>query len=155
MAYLQAVQAPLRAARAGKRDLRTQFAALCWRGRRGRVEVLLVTSRRSGRWIPPKGWPMRGLTPADAAAREAWEEAGATGRVSDACLGLYTYYKRRLRLPCAVAVFPLEVRSLARDWPERAERRRRWMPRAKAAARVREPELARIIASFEPRPGVR
>ena len=153
MAYLRAVQIPLRAARAGKRDLRTQFAALCWRARRGRVEVLLVTARRSGRWIPPRDWPMRGMTPAEAAAREAWEEAGAVGRTSESCLGLYTYYKNRLRLPCAVAVFPLEVRRLARAWPEAAERRRRWMARAEAAARVREPELARMIASFEPRPG--
>jgi 8-oxo-dGTP pyrophosphatase MutT (NUDIX family) len=150
MSYLQAVQIPLRAARAGKRDLRTQFAALCWRARRGRVEVLLVTARRSGRWIPPKGWPMRGLTPADAAAREAWEEAGAEGRTTDACLGVYTYYKKRLRLPCAVAVYPLEVRRLARDWPERSERRRRWMSRAKAASQVSEPELARILTSFDP-----
>ena len=153
MAHLQAVQIPLRAAGAGKRDLRTQFAALCWRARRGHVEFLLVTSRRSGRWIPPKGWPMRGLTPAAAAAREAWEEAGATGRASDVCVGLYTYYKNRLRLPCAVAVFPLEVRSLSRDWPERQERRRRWMSRDKAAALVREPELAQIVASFDPAGG--
>lgn len=155
MTFHRTVQLPLRATGAGKRDLRTQFAALCWRARRGHVEVLLVTSRRSGRWIPPKGWPMRGLTPAAAAAREAWEEAGAEGRVSEGCIGLYTYFKRSRRLPCAVAVYPLEVRRLARTWPEASERRRRWMPRSKAAARVREPELARIIASFEPSPGRR
>lgn len=150
MTHLRATQLPLRAKRAGKRDLRTQFAALCWRGGRGAVDVLLVTSRRSGRWIPPKGWPVPGMTPAEAAAREAWEEAGAVGRTADVCLGLYTYFKGSLGLPCAVAVYPLEVRRLERDWPEAAERRRRWMPRGKAAARVDEPELARIIATFDP-----
>ena len=142
----------------GRRDgLRTQFAALCWRVRKKRVEVLLVTSRETGRWIAPKGWPIEGLTPSEAAACEAWEEAGAVGRVDGLCLGLYSYVKIRREdgetvgeMPCAVAVFPVEVEKLARDFPEAGQRRRRWMSRRKAASRVTEPELARIIAGFDP-----
>ena len=156
MAQLGLVQLPLQIAGERKGDLRTQFAALCWRLRRGRVEVLLVTSRRTKRWIAPKGWPMKGLTPAAVAAREAWEEAGAVGAPLDLCLGLYTYVKTPEPgemgpgTPCAVAVFPVEVRRLERTFPEAGQRRRKWMSRRKAAARVAEPELARIIAAFNP-----
>ncbi|MFC6583776.1 NUDIX hydrolase [Sulfitobacter aestuariivivens] len=54
--------------------MRTQFAALCYRVKKGKVQVLLVTSRGTKRWIVPKGWPMDGKTPAQSAALEAWEE---------------------------------------------------------------------------------
>ena len=157
MAHQRATRVPLATAGEGTSALRTQYAALCWRRREKRVEVLLVTSRGTGRWIAPKGWPIEGLTPAGAAAREAWEEAGARGRVDEVCLGIYTYLKSLREdgevvggLPCAVAVFPLEVEALARDFPEAGQRRRRWMSRRKAASRVTEPELARLITGFDP-----
>ena len=67
-------QLPISLRGAAKSDVRTQFAALCYRIKRGKVQVLLVTSRRTKRWIVPKGWPMEGRTPADSAAQEAWEE---------------------------------------------------------------------------------
>ena len=56
-----------------------QFAALPWRGTGDRREYLLVTSRRTGRWIFPKGSPLVGEAPAAAALREAAEEAGVDG----------------------------------------------------------------------------
>ncbi|MEN9850080.1 MAG: hypothetical protein RL128_243, partial [Pseudomonadota bacterium] len=62
---------------------RTQYGALCWRMHRGKVEVLLITSRDTGRWVIPKGWPIDGLAPAQTAAREAWEEAGVEGDIAD------------------------------------------------------------------------
>ena len=86
-------QMPLEVRPLCKSDMRTQFAALCHRRRAGRTEVLLVTSRGTGRWIAPKGWPVAGLTPAETALQEAWEEAGVRGRVEDLCLGLYSYVK--------------------------------------------------------------
>jgi 8-oxo-dGTP pyrophosphatase MutT (NUDIX family) len=52
---------------------------LPWRIRKGEVQVCLVTSRGTGRWILPKGWPEKDLSHAEAAAREAWEEAGLKG----------------------------------------------------------------------------
>ena len=66
---------------------RTQYGALCWRMHRGKVEVLLITSRDTGRWVIPKGWPIAGLAPAETAAREAWEEAGVEGDIADDGLG--------------------------------------------------------------------
>ena len=58
-----------------------QYAALPYRIVRRRVEILLITSRDTRRWVIPKGWPMKGLKPQDAAAVEAAEEAGLIGEV--------------------------------------------------------------------------
>lgn len=147
-------QLPITIRAAHRSDVRSQFAALCFRMTGGRPEILLVTSRRSGRWIVPKGWPMHGLTPAASAAQEAWEEAGATGKVYERCLGLYSYNKITgdgAGLPCVAMVYPLRVKSLARDYPERGQRRRKWFSAKRAAACVAEPELARILRDFDPR----
>src|SRR5258708_16445379 len=60
-----------------KPPTRVQYGALPYRlNDDGSVEVLLVTSRETKRWIIPKGWPIKGLKPSKAAAREAYEEAG-------------------------------------------------------------------------------
>jgi 8-oxo-dGTP pyrophosphatase MutT (NUDIX family) len=144
---------PLHLGKSGKRDVRTQFAALPYRIVRGKCEVLLITSRETGRWIIPKGWPEDGMTAAASAAREAWEEAGIEGRVSDTCLGIYSYLKvldRRDRMPIVVAVFPVQVRRLHDDYPEKGERKRKWFSRKKAAARVQEPELGLMLKGFDP-----
>ena len=138
---------------AGKRGLRTQFGAFPWRQHRDEVQVLLVTSRGSKRWITPKGWPIDGETPADAAASEAWEEAGVTGNVDPTCMGIYSYIKGMSGeddLPCVVALYPLKVKKLADDWPEKGERKRRWFPLKKAASLVQEPDLKALILNFEP-----
>ena len=86
-------QLPISLQGARKGEVRTQFAALCYRVRQGKVQVLLITSRGAKRWIVPKGWPMDAKTPGAAAAREAWEEAGVRGRVTGGCLGVYSYTK--------------------------------------------------------------
>lgn len=140
---------------ARKGDMRTQFAALCYRIRRGKVQVLIITSRGSKRWIMPKGWPMEGKTPGASAAREAWEEAGVEGVASERCLGVYPYGKvvgGNESLPCLAMLYPLEVKSLAKKYPESGERRRKWVSRKKAARLVAEPELAQMLRSFDPRP---
>lgn len=130
---------------------RPQLAALCFRRRRGRTEVLLVTSRDTGRWVLPKGWPMKGRGPAGAAAREAYEEAGVLGRVAEVPIGVYHYSKAMpdgSALTCRVEVFPLEVRHLLDDYPERRQRVRRWMSPARAADSVAEPELRALLEAF-------
>lgn len=146
---------PVRLASAGKRDMRTQFGALCWRPRKTGFEVLLITTRRTGRWVIPKGWPIDGLTPVEAAREEAWEEAGVRGQASDLCLGLFTYTKvpedgDEDALPCMVAVFPMKVTKSSDKWPESASRKRKWFTPKKAALRIREPELQRILLTFDP-----
>jgi len=135
-----------------KTDLRTQFAALCYRIKNDKVQFCLVTSRRSGRWIVPKGWPMNGETPMDAAATEAYEEAGVRGTVQPRPIGVFSYYKvfSEDELPCIAVVYPLKVKKVLKTWPEKKERTRKWVPRKKAAALVDDPELRDIILGFQP-----
>lgn len=147
-------QLPISTNTSDKRDVRTQFAALCYRvNKKGKHKILLVTSRRSGRWIIPKGWPMDGQTPAAAAVQEAWEEAGVRGTTTGQCLGLYSYQKRHRRaapLPIVVMVYPLAVTEMEDDFPEQGQRERKWFSPKKAAGKVQEPELARILQEFCP-----
>lgn len=154
MGSFRTYQSPMRLDGAGKREPRMQFAALPFRRRKAEVEILLMTSRDTGRWIIPKGWPMDGKTPAEAAAQEAWEEGGLRGVVSETCAGFYSYSKLLPdddgRTPCIVAVFPLEVRKLEGEYPEEGIRKLKWFPQRKAAARVDEPELKKIIRNFTP-----
>lgn len=147
-------QNPISLRKARKTDLRTQFAALCYRIVNGKAQVLLITSRRGGRWIIPKGWPMDGKTPGEAALQEAWEEAGVSGKVAGPCLGLFSYHKdmeRKSDLPCVAMIYPVRVKSLAKDFPEAGMRKRKWMSPKKAAARISDPELAHIVRKFDPR----
>jgi 8-oxo-dGTP pyrophosphatase MutT (NUDIX family) len=127
-----------------------QFAALPWRQAEG-LEVLLVTSRETQRWVIPKGWPMKGRKPHLSAAREALEEAGVTGRISKRPVGSYGYVKRLKNgapLECRVEVFPLKVQRQRKSWPERHERASRWFAAAEAAQAVDEPELQKLIGDF-------
>ena len=141
-------------------EARIQYGALCWRGAADQIEVLLITSRDTGRWVIPKGWPMVGLAPEAAAAQEAWEEAGVQGTVSPVCVGRFGYLKclpAQAVVPCAVAVYGLRVTDLAASYPEISERRRQWFSRAEAGQLVDEPDLRQLIEAFVPpsegRPG--
>lgn len=134
-------------------EARVQTAALCYRvTTRGKTEVLLITSRETGRWVLPKGWPMAGKTAQEAAAREAYEEAGVEGEVAGHCLGFYSYRKLLadgVEQPCVVSVFPLRVRRLVTRFPERGQRRLKWFAARKAALKVAEPDLAELLAGFD------
>lgn len=137
---------------------RMQYAALCWRPGVTGVDILLITSRDTGRWVIPKGWPMLGLSPEAAAAEEAWEEAGVEGVMEPVCLGRYGYQKClsvATQVPCAVAVYGLRVMHEASKFPEAKERTRRWVPQTTAATMVNEPDLGALIAGFVPPTGGR
>lgn len=145
---------PLAVSGARKNDIRTQFAALCYRKKAGKLQVLIITSRRTGRWIVPKGWPVPEQSPTEAVATEAWEEAGVKGEVFSQPIGIFSYVKEiddAPDLPCVALVYPLKAQKVERDYPERAERKRMWVSRKKAAEMVDSQELARLIKSFDPR----
>ena len=138
-----------RARKAGRIPL--QYGALCFRNTPKGIRILLVTSRRSKRWISPKGWPMPGKTPAETAAEEAWEEAGVRGTPIPHSLGFYRYRKfidRKTNITCTVQVFPVLVTEQVRRFPEHGERRVKWMKPKTAAKRVSEADLAKIIRRF-------
>jgi 8-oxo-dGTP pyrophosphatase MutT (NUDIX family) len=131
------------------RPKRLQVAALCLRGDAALREVLMITSRDTGRWILPKGWPIDGLTAPGAALQEAWEEAGVkTGTITQEPLGSYDYDKRlNGGVPVAVEVKVYAVTDvrMADDYPEADVRNRRWMPPTEAAQLVDEPGLRAIL----------
>lgn len=136
----------------GKRDVRSQFGAVPWRNNNGKLEILIVTSRGTGRWILPKGWPMHGETPAEAAATEAFEEAGVTGKPSHLPAGFYSYMKQDglEKYPVVVAMFPLRVKKVLKDWPEKGQRKRKWVSRKKAAALLDDRDLRTLVRHFDP-----
>ncbi|MGB7316834.1 MAG: NUDIX hydrolase [Planktotalea sp.] len=145
--------APINMRGAKKTGLRTQFAALCYRLRKGKPEILLVTSRRTRRWIIPKGWPQDGMLPAQSAAIEALEEAGVEGKSYDESLGAFSYTKQHVSgrsLPCVALVYPLKVKTIHDSYREVKQRKRKWFRLAQAARKVSDPELAFIISNFDP-----
>ncbi|MEM8537918.1 MAG: NUDIX hydrolase [Pseudomonadota bacterium] len=125
-----------------------QIGALCLRKTKGTAEVLLVKSSR-GRWIVPKGWPIDGLTDAEAAKVEAWEEAGvAKGKISKKPVGGYLTVKRfddGRKVPCHVNVFQINVKNMVDSYPEAGPRRRKWMPVKKAAKKVEDDGLRLLL----------
>jgi 8-oxo-dGTP pyrophosphatase MutT (NUDIX family) len=132
--------------------MRLQYAALPYRrGSNSKTEVMLVTSRETGRWVIPKGWPQKRKKPHASAAREAREEAGIVGRIEHNSIGSYSY-KKRLKsgtlVPCEVRVFPMKVNRQKKEWPEKKEREVRWFSRTEASRAVGEPALRNIIRSF-------
>ncbi len=117
---------------------------------RGKVEVMLVTSRETRRWVVPKGWRIAKTANCLAAANEAWEEAGVRGLVHGKKIGSYTYEKQLKKdaLDVKVSVYLLAVTEIADAWPEQRERKRAWFTPAKAAAAVAEPELKELLLSL-------
>ena len=138
--------------RSGRSETR-QVAALPWRKTGEGLQVLMITSRETRRWVIPKGNRMAGKTDAEAAVIEAYEEAGVQGDVMGAPIGWFRYGKRLKsgRVQATIAsVYPLEVFIQLGAWPEDAQRERRWMSTEDAAAVVDEVELAELIRDFKP-----
>jgi 8-oxo-dGTP pyrophosphatase MutT (NUDIX family) len=125
-----------------------QYAALPYRIEGRQVEVMLITSRGTQRWVIPKGWPMQGLRPQDAAATEAVEEAGLLGELEEQPIGAYRYAKQLKAgraIDVQVIVFALRVTGQADEWKEQSERSWRWFRYRRAAGLVAEPGLKRLI----------
>jgi 8-oxo-dGTP pyrophosphatase MutT (NUDIX family) len=130
-------------------DRPLQTGALPWRiGRKKRFEVLLITGRRSRRWTIPKGWPMAGKTLAEAAAQEAFEEAGVRGTIDPVPVGTFDHTKQNLPsglLDVRILVHPLNVDRELSKWPEVGQRRRKWFSVEEAAKKVDSEELRALI----------
>jgi 8-oxo-dGTP pyrophosphatase MutT (NUDIX family) len=135
------------------RAVRTQYGALPYRfTETNSLEVLLVTTRETKRWIIPKGWPIKGLKSPKSAAREAYEEAGIRGTVGAKSIGSFSYEKRldesKGIIPCEVRVFPMLVKRQLDTWPEANEREARWFEPAKALSAIKDKGLRELIDSF-------
>jgi predicted phosphate transport protein (TIGR00153 family) len=129
-----------------------QFGVIPWRvDPDSGLQILLITSRDTGRWVIPRGNPMARLQGHETAAREAHEEAGVVGTISPSPVGRYSYEKKRGSgevVSATVTVYSLEVTRQHHSWPERHERTSRWFEPDKAAFVVDEPELKSLILAF-------
>jgi 8-oxo-dGTP pyrophosphatase MutT (NUDIX family) len=135
---------------------RQQYGAVCFRyvGVTSKIEVLIISSRDTGRWVVPKGWPMKKKKPHEAAAIEAWEEAGVRGTVRKAAVGRYTYLKFLDDgdvVPTIVDLFQIEVTVQQDEFKEKGQRRLAWVEPDEAARRVRELELKSLLVDFKPK----
>ena len=133
----------------------SQVAALPYRtinGSRDAIEVLLVTSFRSGRWIIPKGDVDNGMEPPKAAAKEAEEEGSVKGQIGSRAIGTFCTEKKRNgdTQHLDVVVYPLAVNEVLTEWAEMNDRQRRWVPPVEAAKLVQEQDLAGILRAFRP-----
>ena len=137
---------------ASKRKPSKQVAALPLRKRKGgAVDVLLITSRKKGKWLIPKGWPSRGMKDWEAAQKEALEEGGVRGKVSRRPIGGYKRHDR-LGTPILVKVFLLRVDQQVKSWPEH---RRKWLTPEQAARRVDNLKLGQVLQGLMRRKSVR
>jgi 8-oxo-dGTP pyrophosphatase MutT (NUDIX family) len=130
---------------------RDQAAALGYvEGGRG-LRYVLVTSRRTQRWIFPKGAVDAGESAAAAAARELEEEAGALGEARGRPLGQYTSLKLvgDVFVPLKVVLYPVRVRRLLDTWPERGERTRHLAPAGEVCNLLADPGMAELLVAFE------
>lgn len=128
-----------------------QYAAICVRlnDKSKEPEILLITSRDTGRWVIPKGWGMRNKEPHEVAEREAWEEAGIIGPAEKVPCGSYTYVKslgKRELAPAIVQVHLLTVERCDRKFPEKGQRLLQWFTPYEASVAVAEPELKSLLA---------
>jgi len=131
------------------RPKRVQVAALCTRDSGEGNEVLLITSRDTGRWSIPKGWPIDGMDGAETALQEAWEEAGVKAQGADKNPVGYFSYDKILKdgsaQPVLTSVYRIKVTELADQYPEVQQRQRCWVSPEVAAERVREPGLQNLL----------
>ena len=109
-----------------------------------------MTARGSGRWLIPKGNIDAGLTPAQAAAKEAYEEAGIRGKITtDTPLGFFTSFKalksEQEKKPVTVEVYALLVERQLKRWPEHREREICWMSVSDAAKSVKDAGLTQLL----------
>lgn len=108
----------------------------------GKVVFLLVTSRRTGRWIFPKGSISAGMTPWDSAAKEALEEAGVAGEIGTHPLGSYRNMDKGV--PVDVELYPLRVDSQLSVWDEMDQRLRHWALLAETKRLLADRSVARL-----------
>jgi 8-oxo-dGTP pyrophosphatase MutT (NUDIX family) len=127
-----------------------QVGALAWLPESDPLRFVLVTSRRTGRWVFPKGSVDAGMTPPAAAAREALEEAGVTGEPEPQPLGSFRTMKIRppFAWPIEVAIYSMRIDEVLDDWPEGRQRRRRFVTLAEAGRLLNDPAMLAIAERF-------
>lgn len=114
-----------------------------------RIVFLLVTSRRTGRWIFPKGSVSTGMTPWDSAAKEALEEAGVSGVIDATPVG--SYQNTDKGMPVEIDLYPLRVETQHDAWQEMDQRLRHWALLAETKRLLADRSLASLAEALHRR----
>jgi len=122
---------------------REQAGVIPFRRKKGTIEICLIRNKGHRKWKIPKGFVDPGETAGQAALKEAWEEAGLTGRLVGKAIGSYDYDKWELKL--TVSVYVMEVTDQEDKWEESEFRERAWSP---PISRVRR--LPSLAATSQP-----
>jgi len=121
-------------------------AAYCYQGRSVSHKIVIITSS-AGRWIIPKGQPVRRIGKKRIALREAWEEAGMKGVVSGKARKFTIKLGRKQRWK----IYPVKIKKLHKNWPEKAFRKRRLVSPEEALRVIDNRDLAKAVGSFAKR----
>lgn len=127
---------------------RLQIAALCLRPGETETEILLVSTRDTGRMILPKGWPEKNKPAYKTASIEAYEEAGVIGKTDTQPLGSFRSFKglgNGLKIRTKVLVFRIVFEKQLETFPEAGQRDCVWVPLSDACDRVDEASLKRFL----------
>jgi 8-oxo-dGTP pyrophosphatase MutT (NUDIX family) len=140
---------PLPASATGKPLLESGVLAYRRRRKSGEPLILMISKRRSKKWGIPKGKIDPYLNFGEAAAKEAFEEAGLIGQVSPHSIGVFRMRKRSATNPqvqrlVEVWIYLLEVTETLTNWPEKGKRQIKWVSCEAAARHLREPLLAQL-----------
>jgi 8-oxo-dGTP pyrophosphatase MutT (NUDIX family) len=130
--------------------VRRQVGAIAWLPGEAPLRFAVVTSRRTGRWVFPKGSVDDGMTAPAAAAREAMEEAGVIGQPDEVPIGTFRGVKVRAPFswPIEVTMYPLRIERVLDDWPEARQRDRRFVTLAEARSLLADPAMLAIAERF-------
>lgn len=116
----------------------------------GMLSLLLITSRRKGRWVLPKG-TVSGMLPHASAAREAFEEAGVIGSIAETPFETY-FLRKRVGYGAAIEIpvqtFPMRVTVELQTWPEMDFRQRQWILAGQITDIVENSELRSLLQRF-------
>lgn len=127
-----------------------QSGALPYAVVEGRVAFLLITSRRTGRWIFPKGDIEPGMTPWESAALEALEEAGISGQIAIEPVGSYRSSAGADGSSLIdVDLYPLRVETQLEVWKEMDQRLRHWTVLPEARRLLNDGALSRLAAKLQ------
>jgi ADP-ribose pyrophosphatase YjhB (NUDIX family) len=117
----------------------------------GKLVILLVTSRRTRRWIIPKGKVKPRTLPSRSAEHEAFEEAGVLGRIGKQPVGAYWQGDALPSGPegsLHVQAFALEVTEELPVWDEMHLRKRRWFRLKDALRAIDDLEIRALLRDF-------
>jgi 8-oxo-dGTP pyrophosphatase MutT (NUDIX family) len=127
-----------------------QSGALPYSVVEGRVAFLLITSRRTGRWIFPKGDIEPDMTPWDSAAQEALEEAGVSGQIGTEPVGSYRSSASVDGSSLVdVDIYPLLVETQLDVWKEMDQRLRHWAVLPEARRLLNDSALSRLAVKLQ------